>query len=237
MGKIKPRYLVICQDIREKIQEGTYAINDKLPDGQTLASQYGVSLLTLKRALDLLVAEGFIIRRRGDGTLVRDWKSKGVSRLYSLKGTYHDYREHVTSKILKFEVIHPSAQVASKLCVNQDSFVYEIQRLRILDDRPIIMEYSYMPVDVIPGLSTKHLEQSIYGYIQDELGYKIHSAFVKVAGVRPNAIEQLEMNLSDTDFLMETERVSSLGNCKTFEYSIARHLPDVFHFETVIFHH
>lgn len=94
-----------------------------------------------------------------------------------------------------------------------------------------------MPVDVIPGLSTKHLEQSIYGYIQDELGYKIHSAFVKVAGVRPNAIEQLEMNLSDTDFLMETERVSSLGNCKTFEYSIARHLPDVFHFETVIFHH
>ncbi|MHC5923981.1 GntR family transcriptional regulator, partial [Streptococcus pyogenes] len=68
MGKTSPKYLSICQDIRRKIQDGTFAINEKLPDGQTLAKQYDVSLLTLKRALDLLVAEGYIIRRRGDGT-------------------------------------------------------------------------------------------------------------------------------------------------------------------------
>lgn len=235
IGSTKPKYLGICQDIRQKIQNGSYAINEKLPDGQTLAGQYDVSLLTLKRALDLLVAEGYIIRRRGDGTVVRDWKSKQLPHLYSLKGNYHDYQDHVSSRVLKFEVIHPSEEVASKLGISSEQFVYEIQRLRFIDQRPAILEYTYMPIEIIPGLTREHLERSIYGYIQDQLGHKIHSAFVKVSGVRPSALEKEEMGLSDSDFLMETERVGSLDSCKTFEYSIAHHLPEVFDFETVIF--
>lgn len=235
MGKTSPKYLSICQDIRRKIQDGTFAINEKLPDGQTLAKQYDVSLLTLKRALDLLVAEGYIIRRRGDGTLVRDWKSKQLPHLYSLRGNYHDFKEQMTSKIIQFQVVHPREEVANKLGITQDSFVYEIIRLRILEKRPLIMEYTYMPLDVVPGLKKKDLERSIYAYIQDKLNFKIHSAFVKVTGVRPNQLEKEEMNLSDHDFLMEAERVSSLDSCQTFEYSIAHHLPEAFDFETVIF--
>ncbi|MHC5879900.1 UTRA domain-containing protein, partial [Streptococcus pyogenes] len=72
--------------------------------------------------------------------------------------------------------------MANKLGITQDSFVYEIIRLRILEKRPLIMEYTYMPLDVVPGLKKEDLERSIYAYIQDKLNFKIHSAFVKVTG-------------------------------------------------------
>lgn len=235
IGKVEPKYLVIAKAIREQIREEVYPLHSHLPDGKTLADHYGVSLMTLKRALDILVAEGYIIRRRGDGTVVRDWKNKQLPHLYSLKGTYHDYGTRLRSKIIKFEVKRPSETVADKLSLNQDDFVYEIIRLRILDGRPIIMEYTYMPLEIIPGLKREHLEKSIYAYIQEGLGRKVHSAFVKVSGIRPNELEQAEMALTPQDFLMEVEQVGALDNCKVFEYSKSHHLPDVFDFETVMF--
>lgn len=92
-----------------------------------------------------------------------------------------------------------------------------------------------MPIDIIPNLKRDHLESSVYHYIETVLGRKIHSAFVKVTGVRPNDLEKEKMALDVTDFLMEVEQVVSLDNCKVFEYSISHHLPDMFDFETVLF--
>lgn len=235
IGKVKPKYLKIAEAIREKIREDVYPVNGLLPDGSTLAKEYEVSLMTLKQALDVLVAEGYILRRRGAGTLVRDWKATQRPHLYSLKGTSHDFPKGLASKVLTFDVTRPSEEMAEKLSLSTDDFVYEIVRLRVLEGRPIIMEYTYMPVDVIPGLKREHLENSIYNYISNGLGRKVYSAFVKVSGVRPNDLEKQEMQLSETDFLMEVSQVSSLDDCRVFEYSISHHLPDVFDFETIMF--
>lgn len=235
MGKVKPKYLGIAESLRNDIKNGTYAINEMLPDGKTLAEQYTVSLMTMKRALDTLVAEGYIIRRRGAGTFVRDWKHNQLPHLYSLNGTFHDYGERLSSKIIQFTIEQAGEKIAEKLGVTSDSFVYHIVRLRILDNRPIIMEYTYMPIDVIPGLKKEHLSRSIYAYINNELGRKVHSAYVKVSGERPTIFEQKEMELLESDFLMSIEQVSCLDDCRVFEYSISHHLPDTFHFETVMF--
>lgn len=217
------------------IQEGIYPINSRLPDGRTFADQFGVSLMTINRAFDLLVAEGYIIRRRGDGSFVRDWKRCALPKLYSLKGTYHNYKDRVTSKVLVFDIVRPSEEVAEKLSISSDDFVYHVIRLRVVDSRAIIMEYTFMPVEAVPGLKREHVETSIYRYIQEDLGRRVHSAFVKVGGARPSSLECEEMGLEPTDFLMEIEQVGCLDNCRVFEYSISHHLPEVFDFETVMF--
>lgn len=191
--------------------------------------------MTIKQALDVLVAEGYIMRRRGSGTLVRDWKAAQMPHLYSLKGTSHDYQKGLESKVLTFDVTRPSEEIAEKLSLSTDDFVYEIVRLRVLEGRPIIMEYTYMPISVIPELKHEHLKGSIYRYITEELGRKVYSAYVKVFAVRPNRLEKEQMQLADTDFLMEVSQVSSLDNCRVFEYSVSHHLPDVFNFETLMF--
>ncbi|GAB2027418.1 GntR family transcriptional regulator [Lactovum odontotermitis] len=233
--KTKPKYLQIYDDIKSKILCNAYPINSKLPDGRQLTQEYSASIMTVKKALDILVEEGYIIRRRGDGTHVKDWTKGRKAHLYAPEGSTQVRHGNVTSKVITFEVIHPYAQVAEKLSIDTDDFVYRIERLRFFENVPAIMEYTFMPISVIPGLKYEHLVNSVYSYIQGELGLTVHSSFLNITGVRPNQLEQEQMQLSDTDFLIQVEQVADLDDGRLFEYSIARHRPEKFQFETIIF--
>ncbi|MEQ9763448.1 GntR family transcriptional regulator [Streptococcus sp. ZJ151] len=235
IGHIEPKYLQIATQIRQKVKDECYPVNASLPDGKTLAKEFNVSLMTLKHALDMLVAEGYLIRRRGAGTFVRDWKSVQRPHIYTLNGASEDYGEKVETEVLAFDVIRSDAEIAEKLSIDEDDFIYKIIRLRHIDKQPSIMEYTYMPLDVIPDLKYEHVTSSIYRYINENLGRKVHSAFVKVTGVRPNALEQEKMHLVETDYMMQIEQIVSLDNCKVFEYAVSHHLPEIFDFETVLF--
>lgn len=233
--KKQPKYLQIYNDIKDKILSYHYPINSKLPDGNQLTLEYSASIMTVKKALDILVEEGYIIRRRGDGTLVKDWTKGSKAHLYAPKGSTQVRKGEVISKIITFKVNLPSTRVAEKLSIGVDEFVYQIERLRVLEGVPSIMEYTFMPVQVIPGLKYEHLKHSIYSYIQEELGLSVHSSFLNITGVRPNQVEKEQMNLTNIDFLMQVEQVANLDDGRIFEYSIARHLPEKFQFDTIIF--
>ncbi|MDR0846975.1 MAG: GntR family transcriptional regulator [Lactobacillales bacterium] len=228
------KYKQVYEAIRRKIVDGVYAINEKLPDGRALAEEFGMSVLTIKKALDVLVSEGYIVRRRGSGTFVQDWRQQVKSQpmFAPLTGTVQKY-ENVTTKILGFEVIEADEEIAQKLAIKQGDFVYVINRLRFVDGVARIMEYTCMPISVIPGVDRKVLQHSIYAYINDKLGLNVASSLVRVTGVRPNDLEQKEMGLLATDYLMRVEQIAYLDDGRTFEYSYADNLPDGFEFETV----
>ncbi len=71
-GSTQVKYLGIYQKIKQQILDGEYKINEKIPSSSVLAEEFDVSALTIKKALDLLVRDGYIIRRRGSGTVVQD---------------------------------------------------------------------------------------------------------------------------------------------------------------------
>lgn len=64
------KYKLIADDIRHKIQSGEYKADNLLPDQVTLAEQYEVSRMTVKKAIDILAMEGLVYRKRGMGTRV-----------------------------------------------------------------------------------------------------------------------------------------------------------------------
>ncbi|MFK4926109.1 GntR family transcriptional regulator [Lactococcus garvieae] len=235
MKKKQPKYLVIYEDVKEKILSGYYPINSRIADGNTLVQEYDASLMTVKKALDILVSEGFLIRRRGYGTIVKDWTKGKKAHLYAIEGSSKRHLGQLESEVLTFEVEHPNADIAHKLSIDVEDFIYRIERVRYVKKVPTIIEYTYMPISIIPQLKYSHLTGSIYKYILEELGLVIQSSFLNVKGVRPNALEKQTMHLTDTDFLMQVEQVANLDDGRIFEYSIARHLPDSFNFETVIF--
>ncbi|MDR2977199.1 MAG: GntR family transcriptional regulator [Streptococcaceae bacterium] len=229
------KYQRIYEDVKRKLLSGVYPIGSKLEDGNSLVHEYGVSLMTVKKALDMLAAEGFLIRRRGDGTIVQDWTKGKKASLYAVEGSTRRNIGKIVSKILHFEVERASVEIAEKLSVDENEFVYNIARLRVIDNVPSIMEYTYMPISIIPNLKYEHLLSSIYDYIQRDLGLSVYSSFLNVRGLRPNELEKEQMGLTDTDFLLQIEQVANLDDGRIFEYSIARHLPEEFRFETVVF--
>lgn len=228
------KYIHIYEQIKEKIINGTYKINSYLPDGKTLATTYDASVLTVNKALDKLVAEGYILKRRGDGTIVKDWKNTTTGDFTPLTGVYSHYGDKVHSQVLAFEIIKASTHVANKLSICAHDFVYEIRRLRIIEGIPTIIETTYMPIDVITDLKLIHLENSIYAYIKEELKLKIQSSFFTIKGAVASPEEKALLEI-DTEMVMQVEGISNLDDGRIFEYTITKHRMDKFIFQTMVF--
>ena len=236
---MKPKYKVVYDSVKEKVMNGEYSVNEQIPDGESLAKEYNCSVLTVKKALDILVADGMLVRKRGLGTFVKKIVNSNtkvnrlpMNEMYSLKRSL--VRNEVTSIVEKFEVIKCDEEMAKNLDINQGDFIYYIIRVRLYEGEPRTVEYTWMPLNVIKGLDLKHVEGSIYYYIQKELKLNIQSAHVCINSTRPNEIEKRHFNMDDNDFLTEVTQTAFLDNSEIFEYSIARHIPKYFKFETTV---
>lgn len=234
-GQVNQAGLKFYSDlIDELLAAGIEPINQKLPQGRLLAEKYQVSELTITKALHLLVQEGYVVRRRGSGSFVQDFQNRTITKFSPLTGTYSTYDGKVESVVLGFATEVPEPWVTEKLSITEEELVYKIIRLRIIEDVPSIIEYTWMPVALIPNLTMKELKVSIYQYISEQLHQKIQSARVSISGIRPSPLEKKYLNLTDNDFLMRAEQIAYLGNGHIFEYSIANHIPSEFTFETVL---
>ena len=76
-------------------------------------------------------------------------------------------------------------EIAEKLKISEEDFVYDIVRIRYLDDKPANVEYTQMPIDVITGIRHEVLLGSIYAYIQDTLKLQIQSAHRTISADMP----------------------------------------------------
>lgn len=232
------KYNVIANDVRKKILDGVYKANDQLPFEKDMCETYEVSKMTVKKALDILVDEGLIIKRRGAGTFVKDLSVQDMERMIvgsQMLGTsaYYPTRT-ITSEVLHFEIIPATDHVAQKLNIPLGSFVYDIKRTRILDGNPIVIENTFMPITVIPNLDLNHVEGSIYEYIQDNLKMSIQSAHRNITVRKANDEEVEHLKLETGDPVGVVEQIGFLSTGTTFEYSISVHRYDAFSIEMMI---
>ena len=142
---MKPKYKIVYDTIKEKIIKGSYHVNEQIPDGDTLAKEYNCSVLTVKKALDILVMEGAIVRKRGLGTFVKKVINTSEKRQDNDPEVYYSskrrlLREDYTSIVEKFEVIKCDEEIAKNLDVSVGSFVYYIIRVRLYKGTPRIVE-------------------------------------------------------------------------------------------------
>lgn len=81
------KYIDIADDIRSKIFDKKYTYGQKLPYEYVLCVAYHCNKETMKKALDILVKEGLIVRRRGAGTFVKDYdaSSEDATQLKSIR--------------------------------------------------------------------------------------------------------------------------------------------------------
>lgn len=235
--KKKPKYETIADEIRKRIIEHVYPLEHALPDEIHLAQEFEVSRMTMKRALEILVMEGLIYRKRGKGTFILQSSfqkdrinviSKETRGLTQVIGD-----RSLRSEVLNFEVKFPSQEVANHLMIELTEPVYEIRRVRYVDDEPYVIELTYMVANLITGITREILEKSVYAYIQEDLGYTITSSHKVIRADKPDEYDQAYLKNDVTEPIIEVEQVVYLSNGKPFEYSFARHRYDKFVFSSV----
>ncbi|MBE6047428.1 MAG: GntR family transcriptional regulator [Clostridium sp.] len=231
------KYEQIALDIQEKINNGQYLPNDQLPLEKEMCVQYNVSRITIKKAMDKLVMNGSVVKRRGAGTFVKDVDYDEItdistSKQFSGFSGSHEGKK-VSSKVVEFKVINPSQEIANKLKMEKDDFVYYICRVRYANDEPCVVEYTYMPIDVIVGIKRDILNGSIYDYIENRLKLKIKSAHRTVRALVANNLEKKVLNISDDIPILQVEQIAFLDNGQPFEYSKSSHRADKFEFKSI----
>jgi GntR family transcriptional regulator len=148
---------------------------DLLPSYTELAERAGVSLITVRRALDELERAGRVRRHQGLGTFVA--KPRIVTepgRAGSLLGTLADEgaAARLATRVLDLSKGHPSADLCQALRIGEDDLTWQLRRLRLLEDVPAVLETAVIPVALAPELDAlvDHLTGSLYALLASEYG-------------------------------------------------------------------
>lgn len=147
------RYAAVAAALRQRIVDGEWPPGSALPAEDRLATEHGVALGTLRRALELLAKQGLIERRHGRGTFVRGGLS-GAHMLRFFRFGAGD-GEVPESRILARQPVVGSADVARRLGIERGGPVLRLQRLRSLGGQPRLLEDIWLPLplfDTLVGL-------------------------------------------------------------------------------------
>lgn len=227
-----PKYELIADDIRRNIEDGSLGPGERLPTVVELCEIYGVSKATVRKAMERLTELGLVSSRRGSGTFVKNVVDEGQDTLYlgvtdkaaGFTAEHAGDKAEVTSIVYDFSIVIPPKEVARRLDMAPDDFAYYDVRVRCLDGVPVVIERTYMPLDLVPGLKRHHLEGSIYRYLREDLGLTLKSFHRILRAVAATAEEAERLNCEKGAPLFEIEQLGFLDSGEPFEYSISRNV-------------
>ena len=164
------------RETRERVLDLVESLNvgDSIPSERQLAGDLGVSRLTVRAALDELVREGYLLRRRGAGTFVAEPK---VAKGMGISSFSEDMRERgltPASRTLELQVVPAGARLGRILHVSPAEPVIVAKRLRLADGEPMAIELLHVRESLLPGLSAVDLEEdSFYDLLARRYGIEI----------------------------------------------------------------
>lgn len=220
-------YRNVMRDIKQNILNGNYE-GMRLPDERSLADYYGVSRSSMKRALGLLADQGIVFKKRGSGTFINPLYLKNQA-LFQYEGSnlgltdsFRMPGKKQTIKLLDFHVIKASSEIAQDLFLNENDFVYEFKRLRLLDKQPFLIETGYLPIKIMPELRPEILQSSLFNYLEDEQNKTVTKAFLNITVEPSNKEDREQMKLKDTEPVGVMEGIFFLDDGTPFEISNMR---------------
>lgn len=217
-----PAYSRIAAEIVSRIRANNLGPGARLPAERELAEEFGVARMTVRQALDQLQLDGLIGRRRGrsGGSFVLGNRpvvelTRKDGFISQLKARGHE----VDSEVLLTDEVKASALVASKLGLITGVPVIRIVRLLRVDDTPILIEDSYLPSELVPGILDLDLNRSLYGLLR--FGWELvptHKEEVIAPGAA-TPFEQQHLGVSASMPLLRIHRVTWDTEGRILEYS------------------
>lgn len=154
-----PYYYQLKDYLLEQIEKGVYKQGDKIPSENELVQMCGISRPTVRQALNELMQEGYLVKKRGIGTFVASPVFTGNANTFrtfaeEMTATGHKH----TAKLVRAETIEASEKAAEELNIKLNSPVYKITRLRLANEEPLVIRTSIIPCHLFPNLLEEDLE-------------------------------------------------------------------------------
>lgn len=168
-----PKYLAVREHLRRRV--AGLPEHALLPPEPVLCEEYGVSRITLRRAVDGLVADGHLVREQGRGTYVtrpairHEYRESFVHRIAGFHSVMTEQGAQVGTTVLQQHVVAAPAPVATELLMDPADQVVELVRLRSVDGLPNHVVRSFLPAQAYPRAATEDFGHgSLYEFLRRE---------------------------------------------------------------------
>lgn len=141
-----PLYQQLMTRLKNDIMAGVYPPGARIPSEQLLCDTYGVSRVTVRKAMLDLVQEGLLVRRQGKGTFVADERiRRDLLQITSFSTACSQKGHSAGAKLISAQLEEADNEDAEKLGIERGSRVVEICRLRLCDGEPVMLEINRFP--------------------------------------------------------------------------------------------
>lgn len=176
-----PAYRRVGEEIAARIKSGELTPGTRIPSERELAVEQGISRMTARAAVDLLARRGLVERRERSGVFVARPKIEqsldtvaGLSDQLGARGVVPG------AEVLDARTVSAGdlgdAEVVSRLGLSGEDRVHVILRVRTGDGEPLVLEESYLPAGLWPGLADEDLSGSLYALARERYGLAVAHA-------------------------------------------------------------
>jgi GntR family transcriptional regulator len=205
-----PRYHRIAEALRERIRDGELRPGARLDNQRQLARTFGVTLMTLRQALEVLERENLITRRHGLGTFVAAPSiDYDILQLRRFAGDLSAQGEDVRTRLLGSRGLAADRRVAASLGLAVRAHVIVLERLRLVGGRPMSLQRSFLPPRIGEEVVRADLGLTpLRQVLEHKLGIAVRGARETVSAVRLGRREARELGCRAGAPAFESERLS-----------------------------
>ena len=200
-----PLYHQLKEQIKQNILNGNYKEGDLIPSERELSDTYNLSSTTIRRALNDLVQENFLERKAGKGTFVHMRKVKrDLRKVIGFTKNIQQMGLVPSTRVISKKIANANVYARKCLGLEKGDKIVRLERLRLANDIPMMLETRYIRTDLCPGIENKELSSSLWKIFEEQYDFKPnrHSQNMNIAMASSHAAKLLKLAVGTHIFLI-----------------------------------
>jgi len=229
-----PLYSRVEAVLAGEIADGGLKVGDQLPTEDNLIARFGVSRITVRRAIQNLVSRGLVEIRRGKGTFVAAPKiTQDLKELSGFVEDMHALGRKPTARVVGKEIVTADATVAHQLALTKGEHVVRIRRVRLADGIPLSFDETYLPLEIGKKILTNDLKvEPIFSLLERKYGVPLIEAEYKLDAVEAEAEVAAALKVKRRSPIFRIERTSYSTGSRPVDYERLHYRGDLTQFVT-----
>lgn len=223
-GSGAPLYRLVKQRLLAAIEHGRVEPGAAIPSETELAAQFAVSIGTLRRAVDELVADHILVRRQGRGTFVAVHNDGRFLFQFFHVERADGLRELPDVEVVAFERVRVDEEAAAALQVRPGDPAFQVDNRLRLQGKAVVHDRLTIPALQFRGLTERRLRErpsTIYHLYQTEFGITVTHAQERARAVAADRLAARLLGLRPGAPVMQVRRIAMTFGDKPVEYRVS----------------
>lgn len=206
-----PLYKEVKRKIIESVRNGEWKPGDVIPSEKKLCERFGVSMGTIRKAVDELSGEGFLIRQQGRGTFVATHNQDRYLFAFFHVVRQDGYKEYPTVELAEFEKVKAAPYAATMLRVDPGSRLLRFVNTLELGGAPVVIDEVLLPEQLFSGLTEKTLRErpaTLYQLYQENFSVTVIHTQERLRAVNADAVKARLLGVKVGAPLLQVIRVA-----------------------------